>query len=111
MKAGDICKVAFKQPEGSVKDRPVLLVKEVGSFGDWIVVPITSKLRNQDKELDILMDDTHSGFKATGLRTTSLIKLSILNTFNRTMIKGKIGELPFGILDEVYARLRGLFER
>jgi hypothetical protein len=56
------------------------------------------------------MEVTHSGFKSTGLRTTSLIRLGILNTFNRTMIKGKIGELPFGMLDEVYAKLRKLFE-
>jgi mRNA interferase MazF len=101
MKAGDICKVALIQPDGSIKDRPVLLIKEVPPLGDWIVATITSQQRNRVEGLDVLIKDSHPGFRTTGLTKSSLLKLGMLNTMNKGMIKGKIGELPIGMIDEV----------
>ena len=105
MKAGDICKVGIVQPDGSVKDRPVVLIKEVPPFNDWIVAVITSKLRNMDPSIDYLLEDSASGFSNTGLRKTSLIRMGLINTVNTRVIKGVIGELPYGVLNTLKTNL------
>lgn len=105
MKAGDICKVALIQPDGSRKDRPALLIKEVPPFGDWIVAAITSQQRNPINGVDILIEDSHYAFNVTGLRKSSLLRLGFLNTLNKALVIGKIGELPTGMMSEVRGRL------
>lgn len=99
MKAGDICKVGLIQPDGTVKDRPVVLIKEVPPFNDWIVAVVTSRIRNMEPSIDYLLKDTEPGFSNTGLRKTSLIRLGLINTINSGLIKGVIGELSYGVLN------------
>lgn len=105
MKDGDICKVGLPQPDGSVKDRPVILIKEVPPFNDWMVAAVTSRLRNMNPSLDYLIEDTSPGFKNTGLKKTSLIRLGLINTINFRLIKGVIGELPYGVLTKLKSNL------
>lgn len=49
MKDGDICIHKVAQPDGSFKMRPVLLLKQMPPFGDWIVCAISSQLRQEVK--------------------------------------------------------------
>ncbi len=105
MKAGDICRVGFPQPDGNIKGRPVVLIKEVPPFKDWMVALVTGKTRNMDSTLDYLLRDSDSGFSGTGLTKTSLIRMGVISTINTGLIQGKLGELPYGVLPKLKSNL------
>ena len=68
MKAGDIIRIPLPQSDGIVKPRPVLLLKKLPPFGDWLVCGITSKLRHEVKDFDILITDNNPEFKYPPIR-------------------------------------------
>ena len=59
MKEGDICIHKVAQPDGSFKMRPVLLLKQMRPFGDWIVCAISTQLRQEVKDFDLIVDEKY----------------------------------------------------
>lgn len=98
MKAGDIALLLMQQPDGTRKNRPVLLLKQVKPFDDWIVCAISSQLHQQVKGFDLLILDTDPAFPATGLKQSSLVRLGMLSTVSKTSLPGTIGSVPSTLL-------------
>jgi mRNA interferase MazF len=99
LKEGDIAIAPIQQADGQVKARPVLLLKQMPSFGDWLVCGISTHLEHEIKDFDIRINQEDLG--ATGLKTSSLIRLSFLGVIAENQIKGVIGSVS----NDVYQRL------
>ena len=93
MKAGDITIHKILQPDGSAKVRPVLLLKQVPPYGDWIVCAVSAQLQQEIKGFDWLLLQTDTAFAATGLKTSSLIRLGFINTISKKVLPGPIGSI------------------
>ena len=93
------------QPDGSKKSRPILLLKQVRPFNDWIVCAISSQLQQEVKGFDYVILDTSSEYTATGLKQSSVIRLGMISTVSKSAIPGIIGNIPLSILQTLKKRL------
>lgn len=109
MQAGDIALLNMQQPDGSKKARPVLLLKQVKPFNDWIVCAVSSQLHQEVKGFDYLILDTDADFAATGFKQSSLIRLGMISTVSKSSIPGVIGKIPSTALQTLKKRLAAHF--
>ena len=72
MNEGDITLTPLSQADGRVKNRPVLLLRQMPPFGDWLVCGVSTQLRQQVVDFDELVHDQDSDFAVSGLKTSSL---------------------------------------
>ena len=105
MKDGDICIHKVAQPDGSFKIRPVLLLKQMPPFGDWIVCAISTQLRQEVKGFDFIIDEINPDFLLSGLKSSSLVRLGFINTVDKKTIPGVIGDIPAIIVKMLQQRL------
>lgn len=105
MQEGEIALLNMVQPDGSIKHRPVLLLKQVPPFQDWIVCAVSSQLHQEVKGFDHPIMQTDDDFPATGLRQSSLIRLGMLSTVAKSNLPGSIGQLSAPILQRLKKRL------
>lgn len=97
MKEGDVLLAALRQADGVVKDRPVLFLKRMPPFQDFLVCGISAQLQ-QAAELDEVISPNDADFRASGLKTASLIRLGYLAVLPRPEFKGRIGSVSFARL-------------
>jgi mRNA interferase MazF len=71
----------------------VLLLKKLPPFGDWFVCGITSKLRHEVKDFDILIPTNHPDFKDSNLPKPFLIRLGFIGRVQENRIEGIIGNI------------------
>ena len=76
----------------SDKLRPALVVGGV-SGDDAILAFVSSQLSRTDSDEELLLEPSNSEFRATGLKTSTLIRLSKLATLNRWLIRRRIGKI------------------
>ena len=101
MKESDIGLVALPQEDGQIKLRPVLLLKKLPGFDDFLVCGISTQLRLEQKGLDeILSPDPQNR-----LKQTSLVRLTYIHTLSFQTIRGKVGEIPPALHMELLKRL------
>ena len=62
-------------------------------YRDVLVCEISTQLHQEVKGFDEILDQTDSDFAATGLRTTSLIRLGFLAVLPRSAVIGSIGSV------------------
>lgn len=67
MNEGDIVKAVLNQVDNKAKFRPVLLLKKMPPFDDWLVCGITSQIKNKVDKFDLLMSSDDPDFFDTGL--------------------------------------------
>ncbi len=106
MRAGDIILFALPQADGKIKLRPVLLLKELPKYSDWLVCGISSQLHQEILGFDLLLYSTHPDFKSSGLLHSGLIRLGFLATVPSKEIAGKIGSISESTLNVLLNRLR-----
>jgi len=95
----------------SVKVRPVVCLTEpIGQYNHIIVSFITSRIPIDGQETDILIDNQHLEFSATGLKATSVLRLHRLMTIAENIIRRELGELPNDLKQQIDERLKKLFE-
>lgn len=93
MNEGDIVKAVLNQVDNKAKFRPVLLLKKMPPFDDWLVCGITSQIKNKVDKFDLLMSSDDPDFFDTGLLKTSLIRLGFLAVIPENIIEGTIGSI------------------
>lgn len=77
---------SLPQADGSTKLRPVLLLKELPGYKDFLVCGIYTQLRHLITGFDEMIEQTTENFNQTGLRQSSLIRLSFLAVIpNKTL--------------------------
>jgi mRNA interferase MazF len=90
------------------KLRPALVIFE-GKL-DLIVASITSKMLNLIPEVDVLISAQDPGFSKTGLKVTSVLKLTKISTVHKDLAEGILGELEGDLKDEANQKLKRIFE-
>ncbi len=91
MKEGSIVIINIPQSDNNLKLRPVLLLKQLPKFNDFLVCGISTQLNQYVRDFDEIMLDTDLGFSNTGLKQSSLIRLGFLAVIPIQKIPGNIG--------------------
>lgn len=63
------------------------------AFDDYLLCGISSQLNQQIKDFDHVIDIHHNDFQQSGLKQSSLIRMSFLAVINSGKIAGKIGSI------------------
>ena len=92
MKPGDIVLTIIPQ-DGQQKKRPVLILKILPKYNDFLVCAISSQLSQYISGFDLILDEEHEAFKASNLKTSSVFRLSNLAVLSKHDIIGSIGSL------------------
>ncbi len=93
MKEGDIVLASLPQADGEFKNRPVVLLRRLPSFGDFLVCGVSTQLQHRVANFDELIPADDPEFKASGLKAASLVHLSFLAVLPEAILLGKIGLL------------------
>lgn len=93
MKEGDVLLAPLRQANGSLKDRPVLLLKRMPPFQDFLVCGISTQLQQAVPDFDETVGPTDADFQTSGLKAASLIRLGYLAVLPRSEFKGRIGSV------------------
>ena len=104
---GDILLFRFPQSDLETgKLRPALLIKKSkGDFDDWLVCMISTQTRHQIQGLEVVLHETMPDFTETGLKKTSLFRVSRLAVVDSNIFTGKLGRLPPEIFRDIKIRL------
>ena len=93
MRVGEIAKAMLPQADGSHKPRPVLLLKQMPPFQDWLVCGISTQLRQFVANFDEMLDEEHPDYAMSGLVSPSIIRLGFLSVLPENRIQGIIGNV------------------
>jgi mRNA interferase MazF len=93
MKAGDIALMSIPQADGIIKKRPVLLLKQMPPYNDWLIAGISTQLHQEVKGFDLVLFKSDAAFPATRLKESSLIRLGFLDVAEEKNFRGTIGNI------------------
>jgi len=93
MTEGDVVLTPLPQADGSIKNRPALLLRELPPFGDFLVCGISTQMRLVVPEFDATVLRSDPDFAASGLVAESVIRLGFLAVVPMTKIPGRIGSV------------------
>jgi mRNA interferase MazF len=89
--------VLFKFPQTNLvtgKLRPALLIKQMASrYGDWLTCMISSKTGQEIIDLDDIIEITDGDFIQSGLKSSSVFRVTRLAVISDTLPIGEIGEI------------------
>ncbi len=106
MKSGDIVLIRFPQADlVSGKLRPALILAIApGNHADLLLALITSRDYQAVPEFDEIVDLTDADFKATGLKTRSVIRLARLTSVETSIISARLGNISAERLKNLKSR-------
>lgn len=106
-RAGQIALTPFPHTDLSgTKLRPVLLLRPASRhFNDWLVCMVSSQLHQSDPELDESVQTSDPDFFASGLKTSSVLRLSRLAVLDGSLMVGSIGMIDTARLEAIKQRL------
>src|SRR3954469_12393156 len=90
---GDVVLAALPQSDGNVKPRPVILLRRMPPFDDWLVCGVSTQLHHLVPDLDELITAADLDFKTSGLKTASLIRLGFVATLSARRLLGSLGAI------------------
>jgi mRNA interferase MazF len=93
MKEGDIVLTPVPQADGSIKNRPAILLREFPPYRDFLVCGVSTQLRQEVKGFDEILSTADPDFASSGLRYESLIRLGFLAILPKSKIAGSIGSI------------------
>ena len=89
MREKDIVLTQITQSDGQIKLRPVLILRKMPTFDDFLVCGISTQLHQEIKDFDVILDvDTQNNLKAK-----SLIRLSFLAVAPSKQLLKTIGSI------------------
>jgi mRNA interferase MazF len=106
-RAGQIVLTPFPYTDLSgTKLRPVLLLREASNrFDDWLVCMVSSQLEQAESGFDEIITPNDTDFPATGLKASSVLRLSRLAVLDGALLIGSIGAIEDARLLPVRQRL------
>jgi mRNA interferase MazF len=105
MKDGDVLLASLPQGDGIFKDRPVLLLRRMPPFQDFLVCGISTQIQQAVPDLDETITPVEGDFRTSGLKTASLIRLGYLAVLSRSEIKGRLGSVSAARRHRLLTRL------
>jgi mRNA interferase MazF len=101
MKEGDVILTPIPQADGSVKNRPAVVLREMPRYHDLLVCGVSTQLHQRVEGFDEIVSPGDPDFSSSGLLSESLIRLGFLAVLPRKSIAGSIG----AISSELHKRL------
>jgi len=92
----------------TAKLRPALVIYE--GEKDVIVAFISSKVSSRSPETNILLTKERRGFRRTGLKVDSVIRVDKIATLLKDLVVGELGEVDEEIRKEVNQKLRKILK-
>jgi len=92
----------------AAKLRPALVIFE--GKQDLIVAAITTTMYNMLPWLDVVIKMEDPEFSKTGLKATSVLKLTKISTVRKDLAEGELGEIDGDLRYEVNQKMRQIFE-
>lgn len=107
IREGHVVLFRFPQTDQTVgKLRPALVIRKLpGVHDDWLICMISSQLSQQIQNFDEVVNDNDKDFNPSGLKTSSVIRISRLAVANRTVLLGSIGSIGTERLELIKNRL------
>jgi mRNA interferase MazF len=105
MKEGDVLLAALRQADGQLKDRPVLFLKRMPPFDDFLVCGVSTQVQRRVDGFDELLAQGDADFLSSGLKAASVIRLGYLAVLPRKDFKGRIGSISQTRLDRLLTTL------
>lgn len=106
-KAGQI--VLFKFPQTDLAEgklRPALLLAKLpNQYDDWLICMISTQTRQAIENFDDVVNENDSDFTSSGLKVTSVIRVSRLAVVNGEILLGAIGEISAKRLQHIKQQL------
>lgn len=93
MKEADIALSPISQADSRIKNRPILLLRQLPPYQDFLVCGISTQLHQEVSGFDDVISPDDLDFKASGLRAKSLIRLGFLAVIPQRQIMGTIGAI------------------
>ena len=93
MKEADIALARLPQADGILKPRPIVILREMPKYRDFLVCGISTQLYQEVKNFDEIISANDTDFAGSDLKAGSLIRLGFLNVLVRKDILGIIGEI------------------
>lgn len=93
MNEGDIALAPLPQADGQIKNRPVVLLRRLPPFGDFLVCGVSTQLHLRVAGFDETVAPGDKEFAASGLKAASLIRLGFLAVLPDSALLGRIGSL------------------
>jgi mRNA interferase MazF len=91
MNEAEVILTPLPQADGSVKNRPALLLRELPPFGDFLACGISTQIYHAVPEFDEVISYGDPDFAGSGLLADSVIRLGFLAVLPRQRILGSIG--------------------
>ena len=91
MTEGDVALARLPQADGLAKLRPVILLRQLPPFGDWLVCGVSTQLQHQVAGFDETIEPSHADFVSSELKAASLIRLGFLFALPTNRIPGVVG--------------------
>ena len=101
MNEGNIGLADLVQSDGSRKRRPVLLLRQMPGYGDYLVCVISTQLWQEQPGFDEVLQPT----TANALKKSSVIRLSNLVAIPTTDIIRVVGTIPPALHTDLLRRL------
>ena len=80
------------QTEGKL--RPALILRQLpGQYNDWLICMISSQLDQKLIEFDEIISPNDTDFKQSGLKFSSVIRISRIAVVSRDILLGKLGQI------------------
>lgn len=104
---GQIALMRFPYTDNAAnKLRPVLILRQLPTdYKDWLICMISSQLWQESLGTDSLVHESDDDFLISGLKTTSLIRVTRLAVVNEKQLDGAIGTISLLRLNEIKDRL------
>jgi len=102
---GDVVVAELPQADGLPKPRPVLLLRELPGFGDFLACGISTQMHQAEASLDIIIKQEDEYFPNTGLRATSVVRMNFLASIPVSRMTRHLGKIPPRILQSLQSNL------
>lgn len=101
--------VLFRFPRSDLAEgklRPALLITEApGPYDDWLICMISSQLHQQVEGFDELIEEGDDDFQQSGLKKTSVVRISRLAVVEGQILEGRIGRIRPDRLQRIRSQL------
>ena len=93
MKESDVILASIPQADGTKKNRPAIILRELLMYGDFLVCGVSTQIQHCLKDFDEIISPQDPDFKSSGLLSKSLIRLGFLAVLPRASIIGTVGSI------------------
>jgi mRNA interferase MazF len=102
---GDVVIAPLAQADGGSKPRPVLLLRELPGFGDYLVCGISTQVHQAIEGFDLILNPGSPEFVSAGLHAESVVRLGFVGVVPVRKMTRRLGRLPSNTLTLLQERL------